>query len=200
MNPRDPDGTTPLDPDEAEALIPSGVATRADLNAWEQEGIRRARLALLRSRRAPSRVLKAEFLRRVHREMFGGTWAWAGRYRRSDKNIGAHWTEIPTRVREALDDTTTWVASSTWSVEEIAARFHHRLVTIHPFPNGNGRWSRLATDILMRSLDHQLPTWGIHRRDPRADYLSALRSADGGRFGPLVEFMWDQSAAAHHPR
>lgn len=187
-----PDGATPLDPDEAEGLIPPGLLTRAQLNAWEQHGIRRARDWAINRRRAISlrKALDDAVLRDLHRRMFADTWTWAGRYRHSDKNIGTHWPEIPAAMRDALADAHAWIAEGTWPPSMLLARFHHRLVQIHPFPNGNGRWARLATEVLARALGVALPTWGAPQADARRAYLESLRAADQGAFDALARFMW----------
>lgn len=189
----DADGATPLDPDELDGLIPAGILSRADLNAWEQSGIRTARSWVLDRRRPvpADRLLTERFLRELHRRMFGNTWRWAGHYRQSDTNIGVHWPTIPVAMHDALADTTAWLTYETWPRRELLARSHHRMVTIHPFPNGNGRWSRLATDTLARTLDIPMPTWGAETHaDPRAAYLTALRAADEGEVAMLTAFMW----------
>jgi Fic-DOC domain mobile mystery protein B len=192
---KDPDGATPLDPEELEGLIPAGIITRSDLNAWEQLGVLEAqRWAFGPRRRTVATVLSEKFLRELHRRMFAATWNWAGKFRRSDKNIGVHWPHVPTELRKALDDANMWIATEIWPPAEIAARFHHRIVTIHPFPNGNGRWSRLTTEALMRALREPLPSWGARSAqtaaESRATYLHALRRADRGEFAALIDFVW----------
>lgn len=186
------DGNTPIDEDEAEGLRLSWVRTRGDLNDAEAANILEARRAI----RSPSldEVLDDLWLRRLHERMFGDVWSWAGTYRRSDRNIGIDWTAIPAAVRVLVEDCRTWVAHDDTRVP--VARFHHRLVAIHPFPNGNGRHSRAAADHLCSALDLSPPTWGANTfEDPtelRAAYLHALRTADRDPddLGPLVDFMW----------
>jgi Fic-DOC domain mobile mystery protein B len=192
MMSQEPEGATPLDPDDLEGLIPVGILTRADLNAREQAGVLDGRRWALGRRRSTSRVLTEHFLRELHRRMFGNVWRWAGTFRTTDKNIGTHWPQLRVAMLDAIADAAAWVAAGTWTPKELAARFHHRLVRIHPFPNGNGRWSRLATDALMRSVRHPLPTWGAALDAPttRAQYLNALRAADNGKFEQLVAFIW----------
>jgi len=195
MHQDDAEGATPIEPDDADALIPAGIRTRDDLNAWEQVGIAAARSwALDRRRPLPlPRVLDESFLRELHRRMFGATWRWAGSYRRTNTNIGVPWPTIVTARHEAIADARTWIDEETWSHEEMLARWHHRLVVIHPFPNGNGRWSRLATDLLARARAVPLPTWGasLPAADTRRHYLEALRRADAGEFERLREFLWE---------
>jgi len=183
------DGATPLDPDEAEGLIPD-LLTRGERNAWEQANIVKAEGWVFRRRRD---VLTIDFAMQLHRRMFDETWTWAGKFRRSDNNIGVPWHTISVALRELLDDAKYWIENGTYSLDESAARFHRRLVSIHPFPNGNGRHGRLMTDVLARSNGAEPFTWGRDNpnafRRARILYLAALREADGGTIGPLLGFM-----------
>jgi len=188
----DPDGATPLDPDDAEDLLPGHLASRADLNAWEQANIAKA-IDWLARRRVGRSVLSAEFVRELHRRMFDETWQWAGRFRTSGKNIGVPAHTIAPALRDLLDDVAFWVKHSTYATDEIAARFHHRLVQIHPFPNGNGRHGRLMADALLTELGAAPFTWGAGdldwEGDVRARYLDALRRADAGDYALLLGFV-----------
>ncbi len=190
MNPDpDVDGATPLDAGERDELIPTHISTRGELNEWEQANILAALPWLARSRQ----VLTADFARSLHARMFGDTWRWAGRFRRTDKNIGVHWEQVPTQLHQLLSDVEYWIAHATYGNDEIGARFHHRLVWIHPFPNGNGRHARLMTDQLMRQVGSAPFTWGSASLNSlgtaRARYLDALRSADGDNFEALLAFV-----------
>jgi Fic-DOC domain mobile mystery protein B len=136
------------------------------------------------------------FLRELHRQMFSSVWRWAGRYRKTEKNIGVDPTAIAVAVRDLVGDALVWVTAvdspSAWSPDEIAVRFHHRLVWIHPFPNGNGRHSRASADLLLTTLAVQPFTWGRSNlsepNEVRDRYLASLRAADGGDFTPLLAF------------
>ena len=186
------DGQTALDPDEKAGLIPEHLANKGELNDWEQENILRA-VRWLKRVRAPD-VLSEAFCRELHQQMFGKTWAWAGRFRTSDKNIGCDWTQISVRLKDLFDNTRWWVDHDTFLTDEIAARFHRDLVWIHPFPNGNGRHARMMTDALLRSLGQPALTWGgggdlVAADEVRARYLSALRAADQGDYQLLLAFV-----------
>ncbi len=185
-------GATPLDPDEIAALMPTAVFTQAELNEWEQANIVEG-TTWARSRRK-RQILTAEFLRELHFRMFGRTWTWAGAFRHSNKNIGGDWSLVPSAMQDLLNDTRYWIEHSTYPRDEIGARFHHRLVLIHPFPNGNGRFARLATDVLLeRELIVSAFTWGSGRLDEasatRARYIAALRAADKHDITRLVSFV-----------
>jgi len=95
-------------------------------------------------------ILSERFVRELHKRMFGSTWAWAGAFRTTEKNIGVDPAQIAVRLRDLLEDVRYWIEHNTYPVDEIALRFHHRLVVIHPFPNGNGRHARLMTDVLLK--------------------------------------------------
>lgn len=184
-------GQTPLDPDEKAGLIPAHLATQDDLNDWEQENILRA-VRWLKRVKAPQ-VLSERFCRELHEQMYGKTWAWAGTFRKSDKNIGGDWTQVAVQLKNLFDNTRWWVDNATFSPDEIAARFHRDLVWIHPFPNGNGRHSRMMADALLRSLGQTAFTWGnggslVAANEIRARYLAALRVADQGDYSLLLAF------------
>ncbi len=183
-------GATALDPDEAEGLIPTHISTIAQLNQWEHSNILDAEEWAF-SHKRPN-VLTAEFIRELHRRMFEVTWNWAGTYRRSDKNIGVHWTGIGEAVRNMSADVQTWIDNRVISPQEVAVMLHLRCVQIHPFPNGNGRHARLLADVLLHQQGHERLPWGgqelQHHTAIRDTYLSALKSADAGDLGPLLQF------------
>ncbi|MCP3936234.1 MAG: mobile mystery protein B [Actinomycetia bacterium] len=186
------DGNTPIDEDEARGLRLSWVRTRGDLNDAEAANILKGRRAI---RSPPLNVVTDDlWLRRLHKLMFGDVWSWAGTYRLADRNIGIDWTAISAAVRGLVEDCQTWATFD--NTEMSVARFHHRLVAIHPFPNGNGRHARAAADYLCGALALPPPTWGANTFDDttelRAAYLRALRAADRdpGDLDQLVNFMW----------
>jgi Fic-DOC domain mobile mystery protein B len=195
---QEPEGATPLSPEDAKGLIPTWVATRADLNAVEQENIAKAIAWASTSSQTASRasLLTEESIKTLHRRMFGDVWKWAGKYRQHDTNMGARWPHISTQVRELVADVLAQMADADdlpWPADELAVRFHHRLVVIHPFANGNGRHSRLAADLLAHVLGRQAFTWGLENLsspgEARRAYLEALRTADNlYDYRPLLEF------------
>lgn len=185
----DDDANTPLEAEGREALIPTHVTTRAELNEIEQIGIANAdRWASSRQRD----VLDAGFLRTLHKRMFQDVWRWAGQYRRSARNIGIDAYRIPVEVQSLIHDARYWIANETCPPDEIAIRFHHRLVGIHPFPNGNGRHSRMAADLLAIQMGRPRFSWGggdlIAAAELRRAYLDALRAADKSDIAPLLAF------------
>lgn len=187
-----PKGATPLDEDEEEGLLIPHITTRDELNEWEQRNITEAYSWLNRMRRKD--FLSEDFIRALHNQMFGKVWRWAGEYRRSGKNIGVEWTQIPIYLRQLLDDMRFWMENNTYPPDEIAVRFHHRLVFIHLFPNGNGRHARIMTDILLEKvLSQTLFSWGsgnlIDEGKVRSAYIEALRSADMHDYQLLLDFV-----------
>ena len=185
----DEGGATPLEADELADLIPTHLATQAALNAWEQANIADA-TRWLRKRRSKETVLSQSFLREVHRRMFNATWHWAGQYRTTGKNLGVPTGLIPQSLSDMLGDVHYWISHDTYAVHETAARFHHRLVTIHPFPNGNGRHARLVTDELLRQLGTAPFSWGAtDAGTARQRYITALKAADQGEIGLLLAFV-----------
>lgn len=191
MNAGEPDGTTPIDPDEARALIPSHITARAELNEWEHDNIVEGERWAFGRRRG--NLLSVEFLQRLHRKMFGATWRWAGRWRTTEKNVGIAPERIPEAVRQLLQDVATQLDAHSYPIREIAARLHHRLVQIHPFPNGNGRVARTYVDLLLASQGEERFRWGdadlVAPGDVRQRYIAALRAADARDYGPLLRFL-----------
>jgi len=183
-------GATPLEPDDSADLIPGHLLTRAQLNLWEQQNILAATLWTQRTR---SSALDEGTIRELHRQMFDRTWGWAGTYRHSDKNIGVDWPTIAVEVRKLVDDGAYWIREGVFTIDEAAVRLHHRLVRIHPFPDGNGRHARLWCDLLMGQSGRPLIVWQNDRlgtaRDARRAYIGALRAADRGDLEPLLELL-----------
>ena len=183
------DAATPLTPEERDALIPTYITLRRELNEVEQIGIADAdRWAFSRRRN----VLDEDFLHALHKRMFGSVWKWAGDFRTTPRNIGVEAWQIAPDLRQLLGDAQYWIEHQTYSPDEIAVRFHHRLVWIHPFPNGNGRFSRLAADLLAIQLGGDRFTWGsgnlVATAELRRRYIDALRAADNQVIEPLIEF------------
>lgn len=183
------EGHTALTADDTVGLIPTRISTRDQLNDAEERNISRA---LLRPVPDTAQLLDDRYLRDLHGAMFGEVWEWAGRYRLRETNIGVDPATISTEVRTLVADVRAWVDHQTFEPDEVAVRFHHRLVSIHPFPNGNGRHGRVAADYLIGSLGGHRFTWGaglgFATSDLRAAYLSALRKADRGQVDELVGF------------
>ncbi len=186
------DGQTPLDPDETAGLIPRHIETKGALNDWEQENILQT-TQWLRRAKIPD-VLTEGFCRDLHRRMFNKTWRWAGTFRKSDKNIGCDWALIAVKLNQLFGNAQYWVENDTFTPDELAARFHHALVWVHPFPNGNGRHARMMADALLKQLGQPVFSWGssanlVSANAVRARYLAALRAADQGDFAELLAFV-----------
>lgn len=188
-----PPGATPLDPDELEGLKINTISTRGELDRWEQQNIAEA-MDWLDSRRNKTAMLNEDFVRKLHDKMFSKVWAWAGTYRKTNKNIGVDKFVISVELHALLNDTAYWIDNATFPADEIAVRFHHRLVQIHCFPNGNGRHSRLMTDALLTDILGKEPfTWGNSNLtgagDVRTRYIRALQSADNHDYTALLTFV-----------
>lgn len=186
-------GATPLDPDEVEGLLHPHVTTKRQLDELEQANIQEGLLWLERQRKPE--LLSETFIKRLHVNLFGKVWTWAGQFRWAEKNIGVDPLTIPAQLRTLLDDTRNWIENDTYQPLEIAARIHHRMVWIHLFPNGNGRHARIFADALLtRQLGHKPIDWSagesllvtIQRRD---EYIHALREADKHNIAPLLRFV-----------
>lgn len=190
-----PPGTTPLDADELASLIPGHITTQGELNEWEQLNIVQGERWARKQRKE---ILNEGFLRQLHKQMFGETWKWAGEFRKSDKNIGVDWLHIGVELKKLLDDVRYQIEHGSFPADEIAVRFHHRLVAIHPYPNGNGRHARMMADLLVERLGKPRFTWGSQSLPPNADlvgandtrknYIAALQAADARDLAPLLAF------------
>jgi Fic-DOC domain mobile mystery protein B len=185
----DDEANTPLQAEEREQLIPSYITLRRELNEAEQINIADASKWLASRKR---NVLDEKFLRNLHTRMFGKVWKWAGDYRKTPRNIGVAAWRIPLDVAQAIDDAKFWVSNETYLPDEIAVRFSHRLVAIHPFPNGNGRFSRMVGDVFAGQLGQRRFSWGsanlVDPDETRQAYVAALRAADDHDFDALIAF------------
>jgi Fic-DOC domain mobile mystery protein B len=183
------DHATSLTPAERDDLIPTYITTRNELNESEQKNIATADQWAFSRRHY---IFRERLLKGLHRRMFNKVWRWAGKFRTAERDLGVKPFEIETALRQAIDDARYWVENKSYPPDEIAVRFHHRLVSVHPFPNGNGRWSRLAADILIAQSGGARFTWGSAnlqaKGTARATYIDALHAADNHDLSPLIKF------------
>lgn len=189
----DKDGQTPLEDEEKEGLRIKSITTHGELDEFEQLNIERAIEWTIHTKLKPEKILTEKFIKDLHKKMYGDVWKWAGEFRRTEKNIGIPWIKIGIALKNLLDDSNYWIENKTFSPEETAIRFKHRLVSIHCFANGNGRHSRLMADIIMESIfGKEVFSWHqsnmVKASEIRAAYIDALREADNGNLKPLVEF------------
>lgn len=183
------EGHTELNEEDRVELIPTYISTRGDLFEAEQQNIAQA---MLRRRPTIDQLLDDKYLRDLHRAMFGDVWRWAGRYRQRETNLGVDPAGIAAAMRVLVDDVRAWIDYRTYEHDEIAVRYHHRLVSIHPFSNGNGRFSRIAADHLVSRFGRDPFSWGaglnLETESLRAQYRTALHHADAGDVADLVTF------------
>lgn len=187
------DGQTPLNEEEKEGLLIKSITTHGELNEHEQLNIEEAIMWVFSSRLNQEKVLTERFIKKLHKKMFGRVWAWAGEFRRSEKNIGVPWINIGVDLKTLINDTNFWIGNKVYSEDEIAIRFKHRLVNIHCFPNGNGRHSRIMADIIIESLfEKDVFSWNqsnmVKADKTRKAYITAIREADKGNVAPLIIF------------
>jgi Fic-DOC domain mobile mystery protein B len=194
------DGATPIDADEAAGLLPKHIRTQGQLNQWEEENILEAETRAFQKKLTADSVLTEAFARKLHQAMFNKTWSWAGKFRRSDKNIGVEFTRISVGLNDLLENAKTQISylpaqpeDRSEAMDNLAAKFHHQLVWLHPFANGNGRHARLMTDVLLHSQGVSPFSWGgaslVSATATRATYLDALRAADRRNLQPLLAFV-----------
>ncbi len=189
-------GQTPLDPNEIEGLIPDHITLLSELNELEQANITNAIRKYLMGRTKNWNLGDPLLLKKIHADMFSDIWEWAGKFRRTEKNIGVAPAQIASEFKKACDDLNFWEKEKTFGIDEIAIRYHHRLVQIHPFPNGNGRFSRFVADILLRKHGCSALNWGgsLNSDDEiRKRYLAALRVADNNDYSQLIRIIRSQA-------
>lgn len=187
------DGQTPLEEEEKDGLKIKSITTQGELDEFEQLNIEKAVEWTIHTNLKAENILTEKFIKNLHKKMYGDIWKWAGEFRKTEKNIGIPWTKIGLELKYLLDDTKYWIENKTFSPEEIAIRFKHRIVSIHCFPNGNGRHSRMMADIIMESIfDNEIFSWHqsnmVKANEIRKGYINALKEADKGNVKPLIEF------------
>ncbi|GHS94284.1 cell division protein Fic [Alphaproteobacteria bacterium] len=182
--------STPVKPEEIRNLIPLHIQTQDELNVWEQNNISEAETKFFKSSKGVDLTL--EFIKKVHKSMFNHTWKWAGKFRTTHTNLGIEWIKIPQETKLLCEDFTYQIVHHSYSLEEIAIRFSHRFVCIHPFFNGNGRCSRLLTDLISVKNGLERFTWGrkslTAESETREKYIQALKEADHLNIQPLIDF------------
>lgn len=184
------DHATPLRPEERNALIPTHITLRGELNELEQQNIATADVWAFSRKHI---IFRERFVKSLHRRMFNRVWRWAGNYRTTSRTIGIEPHLVQPEMWKLLDEARHWVELESFPKDEIATRFHHRLVWIHPFPDGNGRWSRLAADALVVQLGGARFTWGgadlRKAGEARKSYIEKLKLADNHEIEPLIAFV-----------
>ena len=185
-------GFTYLGPEEFDELVPDWIVNREDLNRAESDAILGTRVRYFSEKFQANQILDDLFLRNLHRDMFASVWTWAGKYRTRELNLGIDSSQIATAVRSLLEFTRYRIGDNQ-DLDLVTCELHHRLVAIHPFVNGNGRHGRLFVDLLRASLVLRPFNWGgfegMTPKETRLTYLSALRRADRGDIGPLLDFL-----------
>jgi len=194
------EGATPID--DISGLKPKWVKTQDDLNQVEAENIFSAtNKYLMRPINPPQNWFNVPILQKIHNEMFSDVWDWAGKFRKTQTNPGIEPYRIPEALRNLCDDVHFWCTENNDLTRiEQAARVHHRLAFIHPYPNGNGRFSRLIADRYLKARHCLFPSWPSDlNRDwkYRKQYINALKKADIGDYQPLINYMKENGAKVH---
>ena len=184
------EGATPLTHEERLGLLPSYITQRGELNEVEQINIIEGERWAFSQ---PREMLDEESLKALHQRMFGKVWRWAGEYsKEQDRRIGSDYNMIPIDLRALMPEVQAWIELESFPPDEIAQRFHHRLTLIHPFPNGNGRFSRMAADLLITRLGAERFSWGrvnlVNASATRREYIDSLQAADNHALEPLLAF------------
>jgi len=186
------DDATPLDDISGLKLPKDKAYTLKEIYLYEANNIALATLKYLSA--PPPKTLAPfsyEWMQQLHYEMFGNVWDWAGKFRQVELSIGIKAYLVPTALKELVDDVDFWDKHKTFDIYEIASRLHHRAVQIHPFLNGNGRWSRMLANIYLRQNGSMPVKWQedlLSSENPKRDeYIQALKMADSGDYQALIE-------------
>jgi len=187
------DGQTPLSEEELDGLKILSITTREELDEFEQLNIEKAIQWTFGKKIKPDELLSEQFIKELHRRMYGEVWKWAGFFRNSEKNLGVKSFLIPIQLKQLLDNAAYWYENKIFSPDEMSIRFKHELVSIHCFPNGNGRHSRLMADLIMEKIyAESILTWGrsnlVKSNDKRKAYIQAIKMADDHDLQPLISF------------
>jgi Fic-DOC domain mobile mystery protein B len=187
------DGQTPLTEEEQEGLKIPSITTREELDEFEQLNIEKAIQWTFGKKLKVEQLFTEKFIKDLHKRMYGEVWKWAGAFRTSEKNIGCKSYLVAIELKQLLDDALFWEANNTYNEEEVAIRFKHRLVSIHCFANGNGRHSRLMSDLIMEKLYNKtFFSWGstnlVKATETRSNYIKAVKKADQQDVLPLIAF------------
>jgi Fic-DOC domain mobile mystery protein B len=186
-------GQTPIDEEEKEELLIRTISTRSELDEFEQANILEAIEWSFKVKHNADELLSIYFIKELHKRMFSGVWSWAGSFRVTNKNIGVDKYLIEQELTNLIGDCKFWIDNQVYTEDEIAIRYKYRMVSIHPFPNGNGRHSRICGDILVSQvLNQPVFTWGgqdlNNKGEARKKYLHALKQADMDDLSFLIKF------------
>jgi Fic-DOC domain mobile mystery protein B len=187
------EGQTPLNEEEMEGLLIKTITTHGELDEFEQMNIEKAIEWTLTKKFKMKGIISEDFVKELHKRMFGDVWEWAGRFRMSEKNLGIKYHLIGTSLKQLNDDCMFWINNGTYGEEEIAIRYKHQIVNIHCFANGNGRHSRLMADVIIHHVfKKDVFTWSgsnlVKTGEERTSYLKAIREADKANIQPLINF------------
>jgi len=185
----DRQGQTVLSPVEKKGLKLTHISNMKELDEAEQMNINEG-LLWLQGQKSED-YISEDFFQKLHLKLFGKVWRWAGVYRHTNKNIGIDYWKVPREMNGFVENANYWLKNKSYpDWPEFLAHFHHKLVFIHPFPNGNGRFSRIVTNHLCKMNQHEAPTWQAHLEPKvrRGHYIKSLREADDKQYSKLIDF------------
>lgn len=194
----DRDGSTPLDEDQTQGLKFSHITLMSELDELEDTNIQKG-LEWLYAQKNPH-YLHTDFLCKLHEKLFGDVWKWAGKFRKSEVNLSKiRPYDISPQLKNLFEDAGLWISAGKMTWDEISAELHHRLVSIHPFPNGNGRTTRIFTEYVQLMNGRAVTSWKNSLKDTpterRKCYIDALKKADNSDFNDLIEFMKEKKGS-----
>ncbi len=192
---KDRDGQTPLPEELRKGLLQKTIQSIGELDEFEEDNIASGLIWLEKYKRDD--YLTHTFWVKLHKKLFDKVWKWAGKIRENE--LQNPYFKMPHQIRTELkkleDDIQYWISNNTYNHQELAARFHERIETIHPFPNGNGRFGRIITEYICERQNVEVPKWGDLLKDKptlrRSEYIAALnKTRETKRYDDLIKFMF----------
>jgi fido (protein-threonine AMPylation protein) len=187
------EGQTPIDESIRKELKPKHVQDMPELYELESENIA---LGISWSKSTSKSHLDYLTWLELHKHMLYDIWKFAGVIRMKElANPDFHMSfYIRPSLLDLERDLKTWIKFN-HPPQEMMARFHERLLTIHPFLDGNGRWSRVLTEFMCERLGFDQPTWGSKTisadEERRNKYIAAVKKArHEGDHTDLMLIMW----------
>jgi len=97
--------------------------------------------------------------------------------------------ETPAKMQELMEWYTEVSDHAEIHPVVIAALFHHKFVSIHPFDDGNGRLSRILMNLILMQKGYP-PV--VIKMDERLNYYALLNRADNGDIWSFIEYISEQ--------
>ncbi|MBT3984304.1 MAG: mobile mystery protein B [Bacteriovoracaceae bacterium] len=189
------DGQTPVDESIRKDLIPDHINDMTELYESEIENIA---LGIEWAKTTKKNHRDYFTWLEVHKHMFNDVWKFAGNTRKVELNNPDFLMpyEILPQLKDLQENLIFWLENKTFDDRELMARVHERLLTIHPFKDGNGRWARLLVNMICEKQNIEVPSWGKEIKEDdkrRSIYISAVKKArKDDDYAHLISIMYEK--------